>query len=143
MWLTLIWQNKGLIAVASLVLLVLGLMTAIKVQSSRLDSQKAANKTLENERDVAIDAHDQLVKEIDRQRQIVADREIAREQQEKDYARLQRTLAEALRNARVWADTRLPDGVREAITALPEASPGDTGNADKPDVGAKVPGAGQ
>lgn len=143
MWLTLLWQNKGLIAVAFASLLVLGLISAVAVQSKRLEAAETANATLETERNVAIEAHDALTKEVERQQKIVADREIARQQQETDYVRLQKTLAEALRANRVWADTRLPDGVREALDTLPETASGDTGNADQPDVGAEVPRAGQ
>lgn len=143
MWLTLLWQNKALVGMALCVLLVAGLLVTLKVQAARIDTLKAEVAVEESAKLAAIEAHDLLTKEVDRQRRIVADREIARQQQEQDYARLQRTLAEALRVNRVWADTRLPDGVREALDPLPEAAPGDTGDTDQPNVGSQVPGSGQ
>ena len=143
MWLTLLWQNKGLVAIGVLILFIAGLLVAVKVQSSRLKVAQSANKTLETERDVAIEAHDQLTKEVARQRRIVEDREIARQQQEKDYVRLQQTLAVALRDNRAWANALIPDGVREALSTLPEAPSGDTRDPDIEDVGPPVPGGEQ
>ena len=110
------------------------------MQTSRLSAAKAETITLETERDVAIEAHDALVKEVDRQRRIVADREIARQQQEKDYEKLQRTITAALQNNRIWAGTKLPDSVRETVHTMFQAAPVDTSKPDNPNPAPASPG---
>lgn len=120
MWLTLLWQNKGLVALAAAILLMLGMVAAIKIQSNRLANAKQKIETVEKERDVAIDAHDRLVKDWERRTAILEQYEQEKKLREAENERLHKTLREALAKNRVWADTLIPADVTRVLQVLPK-----------------------
>lgn len=137
MWLTLLWQNKGLVALVALLAAFAGLATAVKVQSARLATAKEEIQTTQTQRDVAIAAHDRLVDDWKRQQAALNEREALRKQQEAENAKLHRTIQDILKSHRAWADARLPVAIVGVLQALPAnapaASPGpSTGGAASP-----------
>lgn len=119
MWLTMLWQNKGLVALVACLALFAGLAGALKVQTMRLDSTKAELAETTTARDEAIAAHDALVNEYEKQKALLAKREAARLQQEKDHAQLLTTLDNLLRNHGAWRGARVPGDVNRLLQALP------------------------
>ena len=123
MWLTLLWQNKGLVALVALLAAFAGLATAVKVQSARLATAKEEIQTTQTQRDVAIAAHDRLVDDWKRQQVALNEREALRKQQEAENAKLHRTIQDILKSHRAWADARLPAAIVGVLQALPENAP--------------------
>jgi hypothetical protein len=97
-----------------------GLGIALKVQSDRLSSAQLKIGVVEVERDTAIEAHDALVKEYERQRAILSEREELRKQQEAQNAKLRQTIKEALQTNRTWADASIPASVLQTLQSLPQ-----------------------
>ena len=123
MWLTLLWKNKGLIALVALLAAFAGLATAVKIQSARLAAAKEEIQTTQTQRDVAIAAHDRLVDDWKRQQAALNEREALRKQQEEENAKLHRTIQDILKSHRAWADARLPVAIVGVLQALPANAP--------------------
>ena len=136
MWLTLLWQNKGMVALVAALAIFAVLGTALKVQSSRLKYEQKRLAEAEDQRDAAIEQHDRLVDAIARLQDALNQREAVRKQQEADNAKLRQTIKEALVQNRVWADTPVPAGVLQAMQAVPVA--GDPTGASLPKTGSGV-----
>lgn len=141
MWLTLLWQNKGLVALVALLAAFAALAGALKVQSMRLGSAKAALAATETARDEAIAAHDALVNDYAKQQALLAKREAVAEQQEKDHVNLLTTLDRILRDHSAWRGAAVPSDVNRMLQALPTVpTSGAAPEPIGPQAPASVPG---
>lgn len=122
MWITLLWQNKGLVAVAVAIAAFTGLVIALKVQTARISSLKEKVEVTQLQRDEAIKQHDALVNDWNRQQQILDEREALRKQQEAENAKLHQTIKQILQGHQAWASARVPSPVVGVLSALPETA---------------------
>ena len=104
-----LWKFKFPLAILLVVLLGYG----FKTQMDRASAYKEEAAT-------AVEAHDALVKDWDRQKKILSDRELQIKIQEVENAKLHKRLADALKEHREWADTLVPASVIGVLRAVPE-----------------------
>ena len=119
MFWSLLWQNKGLVALGVLLVLFLGLGTALKVQSARLAVAKSEIREEREAKEEAIRAHDRLVMDWERQQKVLNEREVLRKQQEEENAKLHQTIQDLLKTHRAWASAALPRDLVGVLQALP------------------------
>ena len=146
MWLTLLWQNKGLVAMVALIAAFAGLAGALKIQTMRLDSAKADLEETTQARDVAIAAHDALANDYAKQKELLARREAVGAQQEKDHAQLVAKIDDILRGHRAWRGAAVPsdlDRMLRDLPTLPENPRRDPAQSPDRAPAAGVPRAGQ
>ena len=146
MWLTLLWQNKGLVAMVALIAAFAGLAGALKIQTMRLDSAKADLEETTQARDVAIAAHDALANDYAKQKELLARREAVGAQQEKDHAQLVAKIDDILRGHRAWRGAAVPsdlDRMLRDLPTLPEKPRPDPGQSAVGAPATVLPGARQ
>ena len=134
MWLTLLWNNKGLVALGVLLVAFVGLGTALKVQSARLEAQQKLTLEERNAKEAAIEAHDQLVADWERQKRVLDEREALRQQQEVENAKLHQTIRKILQGHQAWATAALPADIVGVLQTLPKDSVGTSAAPSEPNT---------
>lgn len=138
MWFAWALSNWKVIVVGAVLVLCAGLASALAIQTKRLEGKDAKITEAEQQRDSAIDAHNALVDQLEKQRLVLVEREKLRQRQEKENAKLHEDLRKALAANKAWADAVVPVDVvgllqtlSEAVTASGLPAPADSGTGGK------------